>query len=158
MLCGRYIRNNGQAYGSNLHQLRLDRYLHLPVRKAALRLLYYCLGGRCPPRSPSAKGNIFPLDSRCYAASPLFLTIFVNLVELLEIAYLLIALIQHLFNIRPLKSLICTKHHYMIEKIVYLIHKLVIIAVLCGNNSLSSFLAYLLADLVHALVEKVAGI
>lgn len=46
----------------------------------------------------------------------------------------------------------------MIKQIVYLVFKLLIVAVLCGNDSLGSLFANLLADLVNALFVKVAGV
>ena len=84
--------------------------------------------------------------------------ILVNFVELLEIADLFVSLVKNSLNVRPVKSLICTENHYVIEQVVDLVHELVIVAVFCCDNCLGSFLANLLAYLVYALLEKVAGI
>lgn len=46
----------------------------------------------------------------------------------------------------------------MIKQIVYLVFQLLIVTVLCGNDSLGSLFANLLADLVNALFVKVAGV
>lgn len=46
----------------------------------------------------------------------------------------------------------------MIKQIVYLVFQLLIVTVLCGNDSLGSLFANLFADLVNALFVKVAGV
>ena len=84
--------------------------------------------------------------------------ILVNSVELLEVADFFVALIENSFNVRPVKSLISAEHHYMIKKVINFVHEFIVVAVFSCDNCLSSFLADLLANLVNALVEEVAGI
>ena len=78
--------------------------------------------------------------------------------ELFKISDFFISLIKNSLNICPFKSLIYTKHHDVIQKVINLVHKLIIVVVLSSNNCFCSFLAYFLADFVYALVKKIAGI
>ena len=71
--------------------------------------------------------------------------ILIYLMELLEVSDLLIALVKYLLHLGPVKSLICTENHNMIEQIIDLVLQLVVVTVLCSDNSFGSFLADLLA-------------
>ena len=76
--------------------------------------------------------------------------------KFLKISYLFVSLVKDLFHVRPLKSLICRKHHNVIEKIVYLVFQLVIVTVFSSDNCFCSLFAHLFADLVYALVKKIS--
>ena len=78
--------------------------------------------------------------------------------ELLEVACLIASLCKLVHNLVYGYSLL--RHHYkkMIDKIGDLENRFFIIAVLCCNDSLAAFLAYLFQDLVKSLFKKVTGV
>ena len=78
--------------------------------------------------------------------------------KFLKIAYLFVSLVKDLFHVRPLKALICCKHHNVIEKVVYFVFQLVIVTVFSSDNSFCSLFAHLFADLVYALVKEISCI
>ena len=77
--------------------------------------------------------------------------VLVNNKELLQIADLVASFLKNFLNLGVIKTFLCTKYHYMIEKVSDLVFQLIIVVVLCGNDHLCTFLTAFLADLILAL-------
>ena len=76
--------------------------------------------------------------------------------ESFEISYLFVSLIKYLLDVKPLKTLICGEHHNVVKQVVYLVRKLIVIAVFSSYNGFGSFFADLFAYLIDALIKRYA--
>ena len=79
-------------------------------------------------------------------------------VELLEVADLLRTDVHFLADILHRHAALVHHDHHVIEYVVDLTDELLLVAVLGGDDGLRALLAYLLEDLVDALLEQVAGV